>query len=166
MSFNFKEWFTVNVPVFNPHPAPYDPYVLGLPDPHPDLLVRGTDPRIRIHTNMSRIPSTVRKNCTIWFVPYDLSCIGPITQLYVRIGWLEVKSHGNPKSFLVDCLISVGRVSTKHWKCFFFNCLFSYTSWSFCYTVLCDMGSNFTYRKSKISHSSSPILLFPMVRHQ
>jgi hypothetical protein len=31
---------------------------LGLPDPHPDLLVRGTDPRIRIRTKMSRIPNT------------------------------------------------------------------------------------------------------------
>ncbi len=31
---------------------------LGLPDPHPDPLVRGTDPRIRIHTKMSRIPDT------------------------------------------------------------------------------------------------------------
>jgi hypothetical protein len=33
---------------------------LGLPDPHPDPFVRGTDPRIRIRirTKMSRIPST------------------------------------------------------------------------------------------------------------
>jgi hypothetical protein len=35
---------------------------LGLPDPHPDPLVRGTDPRIRIRihirTQMSRIPNT------------------------------------------------------------------------------------------------------------
>jgi hypothetical protein len=35
-----------------------DPYVLGLPEPHPDLLVRGTDPRTRIRTKMSRIPNT------------------------------------------------------------------------------------------------------------
>jgi hypothetical protein len=28
------------------------------PDPEPDLLVRGTDPRIWIRTKMSRIPST------------------------------------------------------------------------------------------------------------
>jgi hypothetical protein len=36
--------------------------LLGLPDPHPDPFVRGTDPRIRIRirirTKMSRIPST------------------------------------------------------------------------------------------------------------
>jgi hypothetical protein len=31
---------------------------LGLPDPHPDPLVRGTDPKIRVHTKMSRIPNT------------------------------------------------------------------------------------------------------------
>ncbi len=31
---------------------------LGIPDPHPDLLVRGTDSRIRIRTKMSRIPDT------------------------------------------------------------------------------------------------------------
>jgi len=35
-----------------------DPYVLALSDPHPDLLVRGTDPRIRIRTKISRIPNT------------------------------------------------------------------------------------------------------------
>jgi hypothetical protein len=34
---------------------------LGLPDPHPDPLVRGSDPRIRIQirTKMSRIRNTV-----------------------------------------------------------------------------------------------------------
>jgi hypothetical protein len=36
---------------------------LGLPDPHPDPLDRGTDPRIRIciriHTKMSRIHNTL-----------------------------------------------------------------------------------------------------------
>jgi hypothetical protein len=36
--------------------------ILGLPDPHPYPLVRGTDPRIRIRiqirTKMSRIPNT------------------------------------------------------------------------------------------------------------
>jgi hypothetical protein len=36
---------------------------LGPPDPHPDPLIRGTDPRIRIRirirTIMSRIPNTV-----------------------------------------------------------------------------------------------------------
>ncbi len=31
---------------------------LGLPDPHPDPLVRGTDPRIRIRTKMYRIRNT------------------------------------------------------------------------------------------------------------
>ncbi len=35
---------------------------MGIPDPHPDPLVRGTDPwvriRIRIHTKTSRIPNT------------------------------------------------------------------------------------------------------------
>jgi hypothetical protein len=31
---------------------------LGLSDPYPDPLVRGTDPRIRIRTKMSRIPNT------------------------------------------------------------------------------------------------------------
>jgi hypothetical protein len=35
---------------------------LGLPNPHPDPLVRGTDPRIRIHirirTQVSRIANT------------------------------------------------------------------------------------------------------------
>ncbi len=36
---------------------------LGLPDPHP--LVRGTDPRIRIRTNMSRISNTGFK-ITCW----------------------------------------------------------------------------------------------------
>jgi hypothetical protein len=30
----------------------------GVPDPHPDPLVRGTNPRIRIRTNMSRISNT------------------------------------------------------------------------------------------------------------
>jgi hypothetical protein len=29
--------------------------------PHPDPLVRGTDPRIRIHTKMSRIRNTDEK---------------------------------------------------------------------------------------------------------
>ncbi len=40
---------------------------LGIPDPHPDPSVRGTDPRIciRIRTNMSRIPNTVKKK---WLV--------------------------------------------------------------------------------------------------
>jgi hypothetical protein len=33
---------------------------LGLPDPHPDPLVRGTDPKIRIRTKMSQI-STLEK---------------------------------------------------------------------------------------------------------
>jgi hypothetical protein len=46
----------------HPDPEPQDPYVLGLPNPHRDPLVRGTDPkiqnRIRIRTNMSRIPNT------------------------------------------------------------------------------------------------------------
>jgi hypothetical protein len=27
-------------------PDPYDPYVFGPPEPHPDLLVRETDPSI------------------------------------------------------------------------------------------------------------------------
>jgi hypothetical protein len=31
---------------------------LGLPDPHPDPLDRGTDPRIRIRAKMSRIQYT------------------------------------------------------------------------------------------------------------
>ncbi len=31
---------------------------LGLPDLHPDPIVRGTDPWIRIRTKMSRIPNT------------------------------------------------------------------------------------------------------------
>ncbi len=33
------------------------PMFLGLPDPHPDPLVKGTDPRIRIRTKMWRIPN-------------------------------------------------------------------------------------------------------------
>jgi hypothetical protein len=33
----------------------------GLPDPHPDLFVRGTDPRIRISTKISRIHKTANK---------------------------------------------------------------------------------------------------------
>jgi hypothetical protein len=31
------------------------------PTPDPDPLVRGTDPQIRIHTRMSRIPNTEQK---------------------------------------------------------------------------------------------------------
>ncbi len=34
---------------------------LGIPDPHPDPFVRGTDPRIRIRTNMSRIPTNMSR---------------------------------------------------------------------------------------------------------
>ncbi len=30
----------------------------GVPDPYPDPLVRGTNPRIRIRSNMSRVPNT------------------------------------------------------------------------------------------------------------
>jgi hypothetical protein len=44
----------VNVPVFRIRIRIC--MFLGLPDPHPDPLVRGTDPRIRIRTKMSRIP--------------------------------------------------------------------------------------------------------------
>jgi hypothetical protein len=47
---------------------------LGLPDPHPDPLVRDTDPRIRIRIRirikMSRIPNTdfmVKKNFYFYF---------------------------------------------------------------------------------------------------
>jgi hypothetical protein len=44
----------VNVPVFRIRIRMF----LGLPDPHLDPLVRCRDPKIRIHTKMSRIPNT------------------------------------------------------------------------------------------------------------
>jgi hypothetical protein len=40
---------------------------LGLPDPHPDPLVRGTDPRIQIRTKMSRISNTGYQKCKCYF---------------------------------------------------------------------------------------------------
>jgi hypothetical protein len=49
----------------DPHQNVTDPqhWFLGLPDPHPDPLDKGTDPgiriRIRIRTKMSRIHNTV-----------------------------------------------------------------------------------------------------------
>jgi hypothetical protein len=48
--------------VADPNPNP-DPHVFGLldPDPDPDPLVRGTDPRILMYTEMSWIRNTERK---------------------------------------------------------------------------------------------------------
>ncbi len=52
----------VNVPVM----------FLGHPDPHPDLLARGTDPRIRVWTKMSRISNTAfgEMSCLPFFLPW------------------------------------------------------------------------------------------------
>jgi hypothetical protein len=48
---------------------------LGIKDPHPDPLVRGTDPRIRtciqIHTKMSRIPNTASE-AQVCFPPHSI----------------------------------------------------------------------------------------------
>jgi hypothetical protein len=47
--------------------------ILGLPDPHSDPLVRGTDPRIRIRirirTKISRIPNTGSQAKILKFLP-------------------------------------------------------------------------------------------------
>jgi hypothetical protein len=54
-------FYDVNVPVFRIRIWIRRIHMfLGIPDPHPDPLVRGTDPRIRIwiHIEMSRIHST------------------------------------------------------------------------------------------------------------
>ncbi len=41
-----------------------DPYMfLGLPDPHPDTLFRGIDPRIRIRNRIRAKMSQIRKQC-------------------------------------------------------------------------------------------------------
>ncbi len=60
--FIFEEWFKcTSVPNDRIHIRIWIRRIcmfLGLPDPHPDQLVRGTDPRIRIRTKMSRIPNT------------------------------------------------------------------------------------------------------------
>ncbi len=46
--------------VADPNPDHPDPHVFGLlePNPNPDPLVRGLDPRIRIHTKMLWIRNT------------------------------------------------------------------------------------------------------------
>ena len=51
---------------------------LGLPDPHPDPLVRGTDPRvqIRIRSKMSRIPNTASIRCSFLYLsPVDVKYV-------------------------------------------------------------------------------------------
>jgi hypothetical protein len=49
---------------------------VGLPDPHPDLLVRGTDPRIRNLTKMSLLRSTAKNKgyCTALNLKIILQC--------------------------------------------------------------------------------------------
>jgi hypothetical protein len=60
---------------------------LGLPDLHPDPLVRGTDPRIliRIRTKMSRIRNTA-ENTVINVNWRNMSLYKKIT--YIRLGFL------------------------------------------------------------------------------
>jgi hypothetical protein len=62
---------------------------LGLSDPHLDLLVRGTDPRIRIRirTNMSRIPHIDFLNHH-GGTNYDGANLVPV----VRLPWLRPTS--------------------------------------------------------------------------
>ncbi len=48
----------LGLPDLHPDPLvkdtdPEDPYVFGLPDSHPDPLVKDTDPRIRIRKNFT-----------------------------------------------------------------------------------------------------------------
>ena len=59
----FEKWFTCTVPVFQTRMIHM---FLSLSNPHPEKLVRGTDPRIRIriHTKMSRIRNTGYK----WYI--------------------------------------------------------------------------------------------------
>ncbi len=76
----------VNVPLFRIRIRMF----LGLPDPHPDPLVRGMDQRIwvriRIRTKMSRIHNTV------FFVRYLLSKYRPIAtnlRLKIKVKWRD-----------------------------------------------------------------------------
>ncbi len=59
-------WIDVNVPVFRIHiririRIRRNHIFFGLSNPHPDPLVSGKDPRIRIRTKMSQTPNTVHK---------------------------------------------------------------------------------------------------------
>ncbi len=61
--FIFEEWCKRNVPLFRFPIRVWILMFLGLPDPHPDPLVRATDPRIQIrnYTKMSRIRNTAKQ---------------------------------------------------------------------------------------------------------
>ncbi len=58
--------------------------VLGLPDPHPDPSVRGTDPRIRIRFEMSRLPNTFK-----YFVTWKRGNIAVL----MRIKYIQCTVH-------------------------------------------------------------------------
>ncbi len=45
---------------------------LGLPEPHPDPLVRGTDPRIRIHIQISRYQNVTDSQHWFWKANPDM----------------------------------------------------------------------------------------------